>query len=235
MRRKLSSFAVALIMVGAFASLAPSASAAPVLQPGSAITDGSAGCTLNWIYDGGGNTYGGAAAHCFSQGARVFLTDSLLIGTTNVPFGTVAYRSSALDFELIQIDANCACTVSAAMAGHPDIPKGVSTTSTAKVGDVIQYSGHGIATDVAAPTQQQRVGVLGFNDGAQHYSYGVVSPGDSGGPVADVTDGNKALGIVDTVGVALTPVPQAGEGGVSLEALLSDAAAHGFAVSVRTV
>jgi len=233
MKRKLFSFVavVALVMLG----FVRAAEAAPVLQPGSAITDGSAGCTLNWIYDGGGNTYGGAAAHCFSLGTRVFLTDSLLIGSTNVPFGTVAYRSSALDFELIKIDANCACTVSAAMAGHPNIPSGVSTTNTAAVGDVIQFSGHGIATDATAPTQQDRVGVLGFNDGTQHYTYGVVSPGDSGGPVADVSDGNKALGIVDTVGLALTPVPQVGEGGVSLQALLADAAAHGFAVSVRTV
>ena len=77
--------------------------------------------------------------------------------------------------------------------------------------------------------------MLGYNDGSQHYSYGVVSPGDSGGPVADTTDGNKALGIVDTVGLALTPLPQVGEGGVSLDGLLADAAAHGFAVHVRTV
>jgi hypothetical protein len=59
--------------------------------------------------------------------------------------------------------------------------------------------------------------------------------GDSGGPVADVTDGNKAFGIVNTVGAALTPVPQAGEGGLSLDALLADGAAQGFPVSVRTV
>ncbi len=239
MPKKISSLAIIVAVTGAVALFSPvNATAAPVPQPGSSITDGNGYCTLNWIYNGtgtqAGKTYGGAAAHCFTQGTRVWISDASL-GTPIVQFGTVAYRSSALDFELIQVDSPCACTVSAAMAGHPDIPKGVSTTSTAAVGDVIQYSGHGVATDATTPTQQDRVGVLGYNDGTQHYSYGVVSPGDSGGPVADVTDGNKALGIVDTVGVALTPIPQAGEGGVSMQALLADAAAHGFPVSVRTV
>jgi hypothetical protein len=239
MRRKLCGLAISILTVGAVAVLAPvTAEAAPVLQPGTSITNGTDFCTLNWIYNGtgsqAGNTFGGAAAHCFAQGERVSIATASL-GTPVVAFGTVAYRSTALDFELIKIDSPCACTVDAAMAGHPGIPTGVSTTSTAAVGDVVQYSGHGILTDATAPTQQDRVGVLGYNDGSQHFSYGLVSPGDSGGPVADVSDGNKALGIVDTVGIALTPLPQAGEGGVSLQGLLADAAAHGFPVSVRTV
>jgi hypothetical protein len=238
-RRKLGSVVAALATIGAVVVLSPGrASAAPVLQPGSSITDGNAFCTLNWIYNGtgalAGNTYGGAAAHCFAKGARVYISDASL-GTATVAFGTVAYRSAALDFELIKVDSPCACVVSAAMAGHPDIPQGVSTTSTAAVGDIVQYSGHGIATDATTVTQQERVGILGYNDGTQHYSYGIVTPGDSGGPIADVTDGNKALGIVDTVGVALTPIPQIGEGGVSMQGLFADAAAHGFTVSLRTV
>jgi hypothetical protein len=236
MRRRLFGLAFVLVTLGLLAP-AP-AEAAPVLQPGTSITDGNGFCTLNWIYNGtgaqAGNTFGGAAAHCFTKGTRVSIATGSL-GTPIAAFGTVAYVSSALDFELIKIDSPCECAVSAAMAGHPTIPTGVSTTSTAAVGDIVQYSGHGVLTDFAAATQQDRVGILGYNDGSQHYSYGLVSPGDSGGPVADVTDGNKALGIVDTVGVALTPLPQAGEGGVSLQGLLADAAAHGFPVSVRTV
>ncbi len=239
MAKKLKSAAVVVATIGAVALLSPvRATAAPVLQPGASITDGNGYCTLNWIYNGtgtqAGKTYGGAAAHCFTQGTRVWISDASL-GTPLVQFGTVAYRSSSLDFELIQVDSPCACAVSAAMAGHPDIPQGVSTVNTAAVGDVVQYSGHGVASDATVPTQQSRVGILGYNDGTQHYSYGLVSPGDSGGPVADVTDGNKALGIVDTVGLALTPLPQIGEGGVSMDALFRDASSHGFPVSVRTV
>ncbi len=147
----------------------------------------------------------------------------------------MAYISSDLDYALIRIDSIELGNVSAAMRGHPNIPQGVSTTQTALVGDTIQFSGYGVVVDLLSVTREQRTGILGYNDGEQHYVYGVVTPGDSGGPVADVTDGNKALGIVDTIGVAVNPLPQAGEGGVSLEGLLTDAAANGFAISLRTV
>jgi hypothetical protein len=213
------------------------ASAAPVIQPGASLEFGNSFCTMNWVYNGAdGSTYVGAARHCTTGvGQEVDLATGSL-GTPIERIGTVTYTSAALDFLLIRVDAGVLGQVSAAMAGHPAIPTGVSTTSTAAVGDVVQYSGHGVGFDETAPTQQQRVGVLGFNDGSQHYSYGAVTPGDSGGPVADVTDGNKALGIVDTVGVAVVNnTPQVGEGGVSLQGLLADAAANGFSVSLRTV
>jgi hypothetical protein len=212
------------------------ASAAPVIQPGVSLEFANSFCTMNWVYDGGGATYVGAAGHCTTGvGQQVDLSTGSL-GTPIERIGQVAYVSAALDFCLIKLDAGVLSQVSAALAGHPAIPTGVSTTSTAAIGDVVQFSGHGVGFDATTPTQQQRVGVLGFNDGSQHYSYGAVTPGDSGGPVGDVTDGNKALGIVDTVGVAVVNnTPQVGEGGVSLQGLLADAAAHGFAVSLRTV
>jgi hypothetical protein len=237
--RRIGSFLLCVTTLAAIGFIGGrTAEAAPVLQPGSSITNGTDWCTLNWIYDGtgahAGQVFGGTAAHCFPTGARVSISNASL-GAPIAQIGTVAYRSTALDFELIRIDSPCACAVSAAMAGHPAIPSGVATTSDAKVGDIVQYSGHGELTDLTALTQQDRIGILGYNDGSQHFSYGLISPGDSGGPVADLTDGNKALGIVDTVGVALTPLPQAGEGGVSLQGLLADAAAHGFTVRLRTV
>jgi hypothetical protein len=136
---------------------------------------------------------------------------------------------------LIRIDAEDVGFVNPAMKGHPNIPAGVSTVDTAAVGDVMQFSGHGVGFHATQPTQEERQGVLGYNDGEQHYIYGAVTFGDSGGPVADITDGNTAFGIANTVGAALTPQPQAGEGGLSLDALLADAAAQGFPVSVRTV
>ena len=213
------------------------ASAAPVIQPGSSLEFGDSFCTANWVYNGAdGSTYIGAARHCTTGVGQVVQLASGSLGTPVERIGTVAYTSAALDFLLVRLDSGVLSQVRAAMAGHPGIPKGVSTTKTAKVGDIVQYSGHGVGLDLTQPTGQDRVGVLGYNDGTQHYSYGLVLPGDSGGPVGDVTDGNKALGIVDTVGVAVAGgVPQAGEGGVSLQALLADAGAHGFSVSLRTV
>jgi hypothetical protein len=76
-------------------------------------------------------------------------------------------------------------------------------------------------------------------DAKEHLVLGPVISGDSGGPVANVTDGNKALGIVNTVGVAVNggalTVAHAGEGGNNLEFVLSDAAARGFTVALRTI
>src|SRR3954468_6720308 len=213
------------------------AGAANVIQPGSSLEFGDSFCTANWVYDGAdGNTYLGAARHCTTGvGQGVDLATGSL-GSPIEHIGTVAYTSAALDFLLIRLDAGVLGQVSPAMAGHPAIPTGVSTTSTAAVGDIVQYSGHGVGFDVSTPTQQDRVGVLGFNDGTQHYSYGAVTPGDSGGPVADVTDGNKALGIVDTVGVAVVNgIPQVGEDAVSLPAQPADAAAHASSISLRPV
>jgi hypothetical protein len=228
--------ALAATTLGVVAPALP-ASAAPVIQPGASLEFGDSFCTMNWVYNGAdGSTYVGAARHCTTGVGQEVDLATRSLGTPVERIGTVAYTSAALDFLLIRVDAGVLGQVSPAMAGHPAIPTGVSTTSTAAVGDVVQYSGHGVGFDETAPTQQQRVGVLGFNDGAQHYSYGAVTPGDSGGPIADVTDGNKALGIVDTVGVAVVNnIPQVGEGGVSLQGLLADAAAHGFSVSLRTV
>jgi hypothetical protein len=226
---------VMLATIGAFVTASPTV-AAPVIQPGSSLEFGDSFCTANWIYDGGGGPYIGAAAHCTTGvGQRVDLATGSL-GTAIEPIGTVAYVSSALDFLLIRLDAGVLSQVSAAMAGHANMPTGVSTPATAKQGDFIQFSGHGVVFDLTAPTQQQRIGILNFFDSGYQYVIGAVTPGDSGGPVADITDGNKAIGIVDTVGVNSAPGGvNVGEGGVAVYALLQDAAAHGFSISLRAV
>lgn len=227
----------------------PTQPSAGFIQPGASIGN----CTLNWVYlrhvtDRRHHrkvtaVYVGTAAHCVDRlGQRIDLWDNGVPGTPARRIGKVAYISEALDFALIAVDRANWKRVSPAMAGHPDIPTGVSTTRTSRLGDVVQFSGHGVATDAATQTQQGRQGWLQYNDGRQQKVAGVVSPGDSGGPVADVTDGNKALGIVTSGGFACChdwPVPGAsphvGERGVALPGLLSDAAGHGFKVSLATV
>jgi hypothetical protein len=214
--------------------------AAPPIQPGVSITMGGSYCTLNWIYDGtgprAGTVYGGTAAHCVeSVGQRISLSETSL-GPAIEEFGTVAYISADLDTAFIEVDAGKLGQVNAAMKGHPAIPAGVASAEETAVGDVCQFSGYGVGFHLIPPTQESRVGVLVSNDGTQHYCNGPVSPGDSGGPVGDVTVGNKALGIVNTLGVGIQDgLPIAGEGGVSMPALLADAAANGFPVQLRTV
>lgn len=213
--------------------------AAPI-QPGVSIQSEGGYCTLNWIYDGTGGltgkVYGGTAAHCVSRvGERVNLATGSL-GDNIQEFGSVAYIDNDLDYAFIEVDSALVGQVNPALKGHPAIPTGVSTTETAKRGDTIQFSGNGVGFHLLAPTQEQRIGVLHSNDGTHHYVLGAVSPGDSGGPVADVTDGNKALGLVNTVGLGVVNgLPYAGEGGISLEGMFTDAANAGFTVALRTV
>ncbi len=235
MPRRVLAVLVSVVFAGAFLGYGASSAASPLIQPGAPITTGTANCTLNWIYDGTGartgKMYGGTAAHCVDQiGQRISLNEA-----GGASFGSVAFMFDGLDYALIEIDAGQLTNVNPAMRGHPDIPQGVSTVSTAAVGDVMQFSGFGDGVNLTESTREERIGVLGFNDGQQHFIYGVVTPGDSGGPVADITDGNKAFGIVLAVGAAITPVPQIGEAGTSLEGLLAHAAASGFPVRVRTV
>jgi hypothetical protein len=112
----------------------------------------------------------------------------------------------------------------------------VSTPTTAHQGDLVQFSGQGIVFGSTAPTAQDRVGVFNFFDSGYQNVVGPVTPGDSGGPVADITDGGKAIGIVDTVGVTIaSPNVNVGEGGVAVYALLADAASHGFTITLRVV
>lgn len=229
------------LAVAALGYAAPAAQAAEVIQPGSSIVAGGSFCTLNWIYDGtgsqAGNVFGGTAAHCVTGVGQVVYGATGSLGSQLTRIGTVAYVSGALDSALILVDPVRHADVDPSLKGHPEIPTGVSTTATARLGDLIQFSGNGIGFHLTQQTRESRVGVLAYNDGTQHYVDGPVTNGDSGGPVADVTDGNKALGIVNTLGVAVNSAFGAavGEGGVSLEALFADAAANGFPVALRTI
>jgi hypothetical protein len=240
-RRALLAVVVAAV-VGAVT--APAAAAqAPAIQPGVAIRTGDHGCTLNWIYDrftpAAGNgapvhegVYAGTAAHCVdSVGQDTVLLDQQL-GNPVLTIGQVAFIAPSLDYAFIRIDQGNAALVNPALKGHPQIPTGMSTTATSATGDVIQFSGNGVGFHPHQLTQERRQGVLHSNDGTEHEAFGPVTPGDSGGPVADVTDGNKALGIVNWLRLG---VPHSGEAGLSLEGMLADALARGWDLRLRTI
>ena len=232
---------VAMALSAALFAVPASASAA-VIQPGSSIESEGSYCTLAWILDGSGGPYAATAAHCVSREGAVVNLASGSLGSVVERIGTVALRgdpeTDGRDYSIIRIDPAVAGQLNPALAGHPSIPTGVSR-NYAK-GNLMQFSGHGVATDATTPTQQERVGVLNAIDGGHHDIIGAVTPGDSGGPVGNISDNNTAFGIVDTVGAgvnsgALTVVT-AGEGGANLDFVLQDAAAHGLGgLTLRTV
>src|SRR3954469_6001294 len=183
----------AAVLAVAFA--VPASASAATIQPGSSIESEGSFCTLAWILDGGGGPYAATAAHCVSgQGAVVNLATGSL-GSVVERIGTVALRCHAAtdgrDYSIIQIDPAVAGQLNPALAGHPSIPTGVSR-NYAK-GNLMQFSGHGVATVAAAPSQQECVGVLNAIVGAHHGILGAVTPGDSGGPVGNISDGNTAF------------------------------------------
>lgn len=237
---------LAVVACIAAALAAPSVRAAgtsPVIQPGSRITMGGLGCTTNWVYQGLGRWRGqqfiGTAGHCVSHvGEPVYLTDGPfpLSFSPGLRIGKVAYKSRAWDFALIRIEPRNFRYVDASMAGHPDIPQRLGGVTNTRIGDLCQFSGHGVPFDFTATTQQSRVGVLSDITETQLYCDGPAYEGDSGGPIADVTAGNAAIGVLDGVDATVGgSTVDAGIQGVTTSTVLTDAARHGYPVRIRTV
>ncbi|MBW3577351.1 MAG: S1 family peptidase [Actinobacteria bacterium] len=215
------------------------------IEPGAAIVTDAGYCTLSWIFDGtkklAGEVYASTAAHCVDEVGQAVSLATTSLGAAQDPIGKVAFRGDpeqpGRDYAFIKIASDDRDRVDPAMKGHPRIPTGVSRDY--REGDLMQFSGHGVGFNLTSLTRQERVGVLNWTDRREHQIVGGVAPGDSGGPVANLSDGGTAFGIVATVGVgidtrALTLVT-AGEGGANLDWVLADAAAHDFTVSLRTV
>jgi hypothetical protein len=202
---------------------------------------GGLGCTAGWVFVGDRRLRGvefiGTASHCVTGvGEAVYLTD----GPFPVSFahalliGQVAYKSKAFDFSLIRIARSNQSYVVPSVAGHPDIPAGVGGASS-QVGDLCQFSGHGVPFDETATTEQSRVGVLTDVNSRDLYCTGPAYEGDSGGPIADITAGNTALGILDAVDVTVGgSSTDAGIEAVTTTAVLADAARHWFPIHLRT-
>jgi hypothetical protein len=149
--------------------------------------------------------------------------------------GKVAYTSKAYDFALIKIASNDRRYVVPAMAGHPNIPQRLGGASSASIGDICQFSGHGVPFDGTSTTEQSREGVLSYIDQTQVYCDGPAYEGDSGGPIADVSSGNAAVALLDAVAATVGGTANAGIQGVALTAVLADTKRHGITVRLRTV
>ena len=212
----------ASLAIGLLAGLIPSAltpvSAAIAIQPGTRISSGGSGCTMNFIYReilqrptsaasaSRGRTgsrpqrvtqaeprlYAGTAGHCVKgAGARVSTKDG--------PFGTVAFSVLTKDGDafddvaFIEIDRDKERLVNPKMLGFNG-PTGLISGKDAKPGDSVHVYGNGLLVGETELTRP-RSGSLKYSD--SNY-YGATLPvifGDSGGPVLHKS--GAALGIVD--------------------------------------
>lgn len=214
------------VCAGALA-LPAAASAAVTLQPGAYHETDDGSCTLNFVYDGGGRTYLGTAAHCVSSiGQRVRDYDG-------VEFGSVAFigdaDSTRRDYAFIAVDAEDLGRVSPAVKGHPQYPVGHTTPTQTTRGDQIQLSGYGLGFHTTQLTQENRRAVMGYDDQSIYDVTGPIDWGDSGGPLVHIGT-KRALGIVSRLCIGVCS-----EEGPTVQGILSDAAASGFPVTLRTV
>ena len=212
----------------ALALALPAASMAAVtLQPGAYHETDAGSCTLNFVYDGNGGPYLGTAAHCVERvGQPVYDIEG-------VQFGTVAFIADAdvveRDYAFIRVDPEDVGRVSPAVKGWPQYPVGFTTPTETATGDSIQLSGYGLGYGTTKTTQEQRTAVMGFDDTSYYNVTGPIHWGDSGGPLVHKKTG-KALGIVSQLCIGVCS-----EEGPTVQGIVSDAAASGFPVTLRTI
>jgi hypothetical protein len=221
--RRLLTVTLAVVVL---AVLPASSLAAGPIQPGTYHETDAGACTLNFVYDGGGKTYMGTAAHCVdSVGQSVRDQD----GDT---WGRVAFvgnaDSTAHDYAFIEVLPAALARVNPAVKGHPSYPTGVTAAPETSAGDLVQLSGYGVGFDSTAATQEQRQAVLGGDDESEYSVTGPLIFGDSGGPLVHIDTG-KALGIVSRLCVGVCT-----EEGPTVQGILAKAAARGFSVQLRT-
>jgi hypothetical protein len=203
------------------------AQAAVTLQPGAYHETDAGSCTLNFVYDGGGSTYLGTAAHCVeSIGQRVRDIEG-------IEFGSVAFigdeDTTEWDFAFIAVDPEDLSRVSPAVKGHPTYPRGSTTPAETLTGDQIQLSGYGLGYGTTPTTQERRQAIMGYDDTELYTVTGPIHWGDSGGPLVHIRTG-KALGIVSRLCAGTCS-----EEGPTVQGILAKAAARGFPVTLRTV
>jgi Trypsin len=239
---------VTLALVGAVA--VPAGATPPVLEPGRGKVQpgmlvklrGQPQCTGGFLFDGtgrrAGRLYMSLAAHCVEDEIGVVLTDE-----QDRPFGRVVasswpYDGFADDWALVEIDRAVWSRVDPAMAGHPSIPTGVGTVERVEVGHRAQLSGWGTFNDHTTALREQRPGVVVRFSADLWQAEAVASPGDSGGPAADLDNG-LALGSVSNLCV---PLPLDTSGGFepgctvygpTAAGIIARARAAGFPISLR--
>ena len=241
-----------LVVALAIAVVAPGvASAQGTIHPGVQTFTQGAQCTANFIFQGGGSTYIGQAAHCSGTGAA---TDTNGCDAGTLPLGTpvevngatqpgtLAYSSwiamqqagetnadacAYNDFALVRIAPADVARVSASVPGFGG-PTGVGGPS-ATGADVYSYGNSSLRAGITQLSPKQGKVVQTTGNGWSRTVYTVTPgiPGDSGSGFLDAQ--GKAIGTLSTVAIA--PLP-ASNGVADLGRELSYAASHGTSVSL---
>ena len=243
MRKLLLAAAVAVLALAA----APSVASAQVHPGAMTFTDG-AQCTANFVFQDGGGTYIGQAAHCSGTGGATETdgcdSGSLPIGTpvevdgASQP-GTMVYNSwltmqangesnpdacAYNDFALVRLSAADAANVDPTVPGYGG-PTSVAPAPTNLGASVYSYGNSSLRAGVSQLSPKQGVVVQNQGNGWSRNIYTVTPgiPGDSGSGF--LNSAGQAIGTLSTVTIA----PTAGSNGIGdLSRELAYARANGF-------
>jgi hypothetical protein len=220
--------AIGLLAGAANASAWAPAATAPI-HPGVQTFTNGAQCTANFIFQDGGNTYIGQAAHCSGTGSSTdtngCTSGSLPIGTAvqvtgaSKP-GTLAYNSwltmqgkgetdanacAGNDIALVRLDPADVANV------NPSVPfwggpTGLLNGTVAAGGKVLSYGNSELRGGVTTLSPKEGVSIGDSNGGWTHEVYTVTPgiPGDSGSGFFDKT--GKAFGVLSVLEIAPTPL-----------------------------
>ena len=207
------------------------------IQPGMWIQAGSTQCTTNFVFDGAGAEVGrvdiGTAAHCVDgKGQAVLDEEGQTIG--QVAAVGAADSDDHRDWALFEVPASQVARVDPSVVGHPDMPRGgLPDAAHVAVGDAVQFSGFGQLW-VTPGLQRGRTGTLVAFAEPRYSARGPIFFGDSGGPVVDLASG-RAVGVVSLTTVYGPPARVYETSGPTPGAVISQAAAAGVHVVLRTV
>lgn len=195
-------------------------------------SDGSFGCTANFVFRNGSTYYLGTAGHCltsntdgshatrvrvcaencvfgaFSNVVNHFLSPLVdLCGGGSAPacsFPVLRDNGSGDDFALIPIPSSAMASLRAEMP----LFGGPNGTTRAQTGDAVCLYGNGIVAGETAATKGRPALVVTSANSRRWFAEGVATDGDSGAPVVDCANG-AAVGvqnaIVCTTGTLVAP------------------------------
>ena len=228
-----------LVVTGAVLCVTPGAMAraSVPIQPGMFIRTATNACTANFVFDGigaeAGRAYLGTAAHCVgAKGDAVLDEEGQTIGKVAALGDGSA--DDERDWALFEVTATQVGRVDPSVVGHPDLPRGgLPDAAHVAPGDAVQFSGFGQLW-VTPGLQQNRTGTLVSFAEPGYSARGPIFFGDSGGPVVDLASG-RAVGVVSLTTVYGPPATVYETSGPTPGAVISQAAAAGVHVVLRTI
>ena len=188
----------------------------PGVRPGGIVLSEVGQCSLNFLFEGGGERYIGTAGHCilgespiggdvgeesWAPGAGPEATD---VDGNRIGEFAYAILEDPKDFALVRLDPG---VESDPQMCHFGGPTGVNDdTPGLDEQVVINHYGNGLAVGEVLPARTMVA--LGMPDPDHVYAEGLVVPGDSGSGVT--TEDGRALGVVVTTGIHSSSIGTSG-------------------------